>query len=487
MSIIHYLLSLSAFVITLYFSQKFVAVEYSVTTLEASYIQSVKPQSAKQKIVLDLILKSVKNVSHALSSVQLGITLTTIISGALAPQVIGTPLLLLAHLCKVPVVGAGVVVINVISIFLATSISMVFGELVPKNIAIAHPLHSAEKTIVVLQLFSMVFALLVNLFDSLALRIVKMLGFSPRNEEYNARSSEEIAVLVNSALSDGNSDDSVSKLVHRALQFGDRTAEELMTPRSKVRTIDAHATINDLIELSVTTGFSRFPVVKGDFDDAVGLVDIKQIFSSTRSDYSKLSVQELCCPFTQIIGSLSADQVMDTLRVSESRMALVVDEYGGNAGIITFEDLIEEIVGEVRDEYDTENARITQVGDSYHLSGLLRLDEVFDEISFSPCHGDYETIGGAVIAILGEIPSVGDKVIIPDQRTVDGMNPDKTYYPCLAEVIAIEGLRIDKIALTPLIDLPELSKITDNKELRLFAYSRTLSPHDSYHNSKEHA
>jgi CBS domain containing-hemolysin-like protein len=386
-----------------------VASEFSLTALERSqvdaHVANVGDRRARS------VQRAHRSLSFQLSGSQLGITVTTLATGYIAEPAI-------AELLGPGLEGAGVPaglstgIATVLSLVIATALSMVFGELVPKNLAIAHPLGVARSVVWLQAGFASAFRWLINGLNGSANAIVRRLGVEPAEELRSARSPHELSSLVRSSAEHGTIDAGTAALLERSLRFTDRVADELMTPRVRVETIDADDTVTDLLALSRRSGFSRFPVQDGDPDVVLGLVHVKQAFGVAPEARGRTAVRDIALPVDTVPGSLDGDQLMARLRGSGLQMAVVVDEYGGTAGLVTLEDLIEEIVGDVRDEHDrAEQARVrSTVPGTWVVSGLLRADELAEATGFVMPDGDYETLAGFVLTRLGRIPDVGDSV-----------------------------------------------------------------------------
>ena len=393
----------------------FVAAEFSLTTLERSQIDAHVNAVGDRRAFM--VREAHHTLSFQLSGAQLGITLTTLATGYIAEPA-------LAELIEPPLESIGLspqvasAVALTIALALATALSVVFGELVPKNLAIARPLPTARAVAGVQTGFSRVFSWLIRALNSSANAIVRGLGVQPAEELRSARSPDELRSLVSSSAAQGTLDQGTATLLTRAIRFTDRVAEDLMTPRVQVQALNASATVPDLVQTSLRTGFSRFPVYGRDLDEVLGVVHIKQAFAVPVPERATTTMADLAQPVLTVPESLDGDALLARLRESDYELAVVVDEYGGTAGVVTLEDLVEEIVGEVRDEHDPASpAPIRPLGqDSWLVSGLLRPDELVEATGFVPPEGDYETLAGLVLERLGRIPDVGDDLDVDGWR-----------------------------------------------------------------------
>jgi CBS domain containing-hemolysin-like protein len=393
----------------------FVAAEFSLTALERSQVDHHAAAVGDRKAIH--IQKAHRNLSFQLSGAQLGITITTLIVGYIAEPAIAN--LIEPALSSIGLPHGAVDPIGlIVALLLATCLSMIFGELVPKNLAIARPLQTARAVAGLQVRFTATLRWLINGLNSSANWIVRRLGVEPAEELRSARSPDELGALVRSSAEHGTLDVGTATLLDRSLRFGERTAEELMTPRLQVEALHSDASVTDLIELACRTGFSRFPVHGGDLDDVRGIVHVKQVFSVPAARRATTPVSRLARQVLTVPNSLDGDTLLDRLRESGLQTALVVDEYGGTAGLVTLEDLVEEIVGDVRDEHDrAEASPVRPLGrDSWIVSGLLRDHEVEDATGFRMPEGDYETLAGLVLTRLGRIPEVNDEIKVDGWR-----------------------------------------------------------------------
>ncbi len=445
MSVVSVLLSLLGFVLLTLGTAVFVAAEFSLTALERSTVDAnARTGGSRDRMVQ----RAHRTLSFQLSGAQVGISITTLITGYLAEPVIARLLAPVLERVGVPerwIEGTALIV----SLLIATSVSMVFGELVAQYLAIAVPLQTARLVSGPQVLFSMAVTPLIRLTNGIANRILHRLGVEPADELSSARSPQELASLVRTSAKQGSLDQPTAELVDRSLQFGARSAEEFMTPRSKIESLEADDTIADLLEMVRRTGHSRFPVTRGDLDETIGVVHLKQVFEVPPDQRADTKLGALAVSVPVVPSTLDGDALSEQIRRNGLQTALVADEYGGIAGMVTVEDLIEEIVGDIRDEHDAFNPEVVRITGGHRVSGLLRVDEVAQHTGFRAPEGDYETIGGVVMAALGHIPTEGDSV------DLTGFDPDALDHPPIwrAHIAAMDGRRIDKLDLVR-IDQP---------------------------------
>lgn len=436
-------ISLLAIVVLTAGTALFVAAEFSLTTLERSTVEANARSGGRRD---RYVQRAHHTLSFQLSGAQLGISITTLVSGYLTePLVADLPHPALDALGVPDRLADGIVAF--VALAAVTSLSMVFGELVPKYLAIARPVATARVIGVVQLSFSALFAVAIRLTNDTANWILRQLGIEPTQELRSARSPAELVSLVRTSARSGALDPATATLVHRSLQFGTRTAEELMTPRSKIVALQKDNTIADLVATATETGFSRFPIVDGDLDQTVGIVHVKQIFKVPAAKRASTLLTAVAQPVAVVPSTLDGDGVMAQIRANGLQTALVVDEYGGTAGMVTVEDLIEEIVGDVRDEHDDATPHVVAAGNGWRVSGLLRIDEVAAATGYRAPEGEYETIGGLVLQELGHIPVAGEVV------ELTAFQPDElaeTSNRWNARVVRMDGRRIDLLELTDL-------------------------------------
>lgn len=327
MSVVLTVLSLVGFIALTLGTALFVAAEFSLTALERSTVEAHARDGDRRA---RQVRHAHRTLSFQLSGAQLGITITTLVTGYIAEPVLAR---LLEPLFTAAGLGTGAAqgISLALALVLATSLSMTYGELVPKNMAIANPLGAARLTAGPMIAFSAVFQWLIKLLNGTANWVLRRFGIEPAEELRSARSPQELGSLVRTSAQRGALDLRTALVVDRSLAFGDRSAEELMTPRVKIETLDQDDTIADLITAASRTGFSRFPVIDGDLDNTLGVVHIKQAFLHPVRERRTIRLRSIAHPVPIVPASLDGDAVLERVRADGMQVALVVDEYGGTA------------------------------------------------------------------------------------------------------------------------------------------------------------
>ncbi len=425
----------------------FVAAEFSFVTVDRNQVDLA---AAAGDARAQRLQKALRSLSTQLSGAQVGITITNLAIGYLAEPAI-------ADVINEPLADLGVpdgavrpIAIG-ISLALSTVLTMLFGELVPKNLALAKPMPVALATERFQSIFTAVARGPIRILNGSANAIVRRLGIEPQEELRSARSSTELASLIQRSADFGTLDVETAELMERSVEFGTRTAGEIMTPRVRSTSLGVNDRAIALIERTRETGHSRFPVLDAD-ENIVGTVHVKHAVALPVGERSTTKVKHLMARPIIVPDSLRLDPLLALLRKDGFQLAVVMDEYGGFAGIVTLEDVVEEIVGDISDEHDrlSANARALRDG-SWSVSGLLRPDEVEDLTGIElPDHEDYDTIGGLVMRELGRVPRAGDvaEIVVPERRThADGDHDGPREQLALLTVERMDGLRIDRLSL----------------------------------------
>jgi len=425
----------------------FVAAEFSFVTVDRSRVEQA---AADGDTGARGLLQALRTLSTQLSGAQVGITVTNLAIGYLAePAVAGLidgPLTSMGY-SERAVASVAVTVGLVVSSFL----TMIFGELVPKNLALARPMEIARATQRFQRGFTAVNRIPIRILNGSANAAVRRLGVEPQEELRSARSSTELASLIQRSADQGTLDADTAELMERSVEFGARTAAEIMTPRVRTVGLEENDRAVDVIEQARATGHSRFPVLDAE-ENVLGTVHVKHVVALPVHERATTKVKHLMVKPIVVPDSLRLDPLLALLREDGFQMAVVLDEYGGFAGIVTLEDVVEEIVGDIADEHDRLGARGRQRRDgSWSLSGLLRPDEVEDLTGVElPENEDYDTIAGLVLRVLGRVPDVGDLAEVP---VPDRSDPEETREQlAVLTVERMEGRRIDRISLRVLGD-----------------------------------
>ncbi len=384
----------------------FVAGEFAIVAVERSQVERLAAAGDKRA---QRVRKSLANLSFELSGAQLGITATSLIVGAIAEPAIASLIEpLISSISWIPE-SSSLAISLTLAIVLATGSQMIFGELVPKNLAIARPYASSVLFGIPMQIVNGAVGPVIRFLNSSANWTVRRLGIEPRDELAGVRSMEELELMIRSSGEDGFLDDEEMSLLTRAITFQEKVAADAMVPRVNVTGLSRHDSVAEMRRLSMATGHSRFPVYDSDLDEIVGVAHIKDSFAIPPERRPLAPVADIARPALEVPESCPLDEVLTSLQREGTTLAVVVDEYGGTAGIITIEDLLEEIIGEIEDEYDDLDPT-SQVEEVDVISGLLHRHEVEELIGFEWPEGRYETLGGFLVAQLKRFPNVGDVV-----------------------------------------------------------------------------
>jgi CBS domain containing-hemolysin-like protein len=407
----------------------FVAAEFSFVTVDRATVQrEAEAGDARSQGVLSAL----HGLSTQLSAAQVGITVTNLVIGFLAEPAIAD---------LVP--GPREVSLTV-AIILATAVTMIFGELVPKNLAIARPLATARAVQGFQRGFTRVFGPVVTVLNGTANKLLRRIGVEPQEELASARSPQELTSLVRRSAEQGTLEEATAMLLQRSLAFGDRRAGDVMTPRERMHALHDEDPVIAVMRLARETGRSRFPVLRADGEAVEGIVHVKHAMGVPYERRDRVPVREVMVEPVLVPDTVELDPLLVQLRQGGLQMAVVVNEFGGFDGIVTLEDLIEEIVGEVRDEHDGQDDRARRLRDgSWLLSGLLRPDEV-ERIAgiMLPEDEDYETVAGLVAKELGRVPEDGDRV------EVEGTDGERERHHVVLEVTEMDDLRVDRVRMT---------------------------------------
>jgi CBS domain containing-hemolysin-like protein len=407
----------------------FVAAEFSVVRSRRSRLEAMaRAGDAKAR----LVLRATANLARLLSASQFGITLASIGIGVLAEETLAHtfassfgPLsgLLRISAATVGTVGAMAVV---------TYGHVVFGELAPRSAALNHPEEVSRWLVPPLMVFAWITAPFTWLLNKSADLVLRAFGQTPVSAEENVHSADELRILVEQSQEVGVLERQDAALIEGVFEFSEKNAREVMTPRTAIDALDVEATLDEAVALVVETQRSRYPVYEESIDNIIGLALAKDFIPLLRDRPTGFTMSQVMRPVHVVPGSREVEEVLADFKRLKEHMAVVLDEYGGTAGIVTMEDLLEEIVGEILDEYDEpEVLDATEPGSDVLISGSMNIHELNERFGLEVPDDEYTTIGGYVFGALGRLPVVGDRV---------------TASHAIFTVKAMEGRRVETLA-----------------------------------------
>jgi CBS domain containing-hemolysin-like protein len=378
---------------------------------------------------------ALRHLSTELSSAQVGITLTTILLGYTAQPALNSLLSAAFGAASVPT-AVSATLAGVLAVVLVNVFSMVCGELIPKNFALSTPLATARLVVPMQRVFTIAFKPVIAVLNGSANALLRRLGVEPREELSGARSASELASLVRRSAEEGTLQESVATLLTNSIELDTLSARDVMTDRLRMSVVDREATADDVVALARRTGHSRFPVIGEDRDDVVGLVHLRRAVGVPHDRRAEVPAAALMVDAPRVPETVRLGPLLVELRGFGLQMAVVVDEYGGTSGVVTLEDVVEELVGDVADEHDPRRAGAARAADgSWIVPGMLRPDELDEYTGIEVPEGAaYETLGGLVMAELGRMPAVGDEVTVG--RAADRVS---------LRVEAMDGRRVERV------------------------------------------
>jgi CBS domain containing-hemolysin-like protein len=423
----------------------FVAQEFAYVAVDREQLRALADQG---DAAAERALRVTQKLSFVLSGAQVGITVTALLAGYVAEPYLGrgtAELLGATGLSE----AASASVSMVFALLFATVVQMVLGELAPKNLAIAEPETLARALSRSTLIYLTVAGPLIRLFDGTATRLLRAVGIEPVEELPQGATTEDLDRIIATASTRGALDARAARLLDHGLDFRVHTAAEAMRPRVDVTTIRAGEPASRVVEL-LDTGHSRFPVIGDDVDDVVGVVTIADVVTLEPAARATTAVRGLATEPVALPESARLPEVLDRLKAAHRQMAIVVDEYGGFAGIITLEDVAEELVGEIRDEDDLPEPVIERTGeDSWTIPGRARVDEIADATGVRlPDDDAYDTVSGLILERLGRLPAAQEQVEVELPPTVDEDGVPQPQGMARLTVLAVRRHVPDRVALT---------------------------------------
>jgi CBS domain containing-hemolysin-like protein len=384
----------------------FVGAEFALIAARRTRLEQLAAVSDRATMAL----KSIRELSFMLAGAQLGITMCSLGLGFVAEPAVAHAIEGVLDVTALPPAVAHATSF-VIALVIVTFLHMVIGEMAPKNIAIAQPETTALWISVPFRFFVNVLRPVVRLLNALANAGTRLFGVTPRDEVSDAHTAEEIGAMIEESAKQGLIAETKLRLLSGAIGFAQRDAGAAMVPRTDVVAAPVTATPAQLQETILESGHSRIPVYAGDIDHVVGFFHAKDLLRVPARDMDAPVARSLIRPMLVVPESRNVRPLLLEMRQQRRHFALVVDEHGGTAGIVTLEDVVEELVGEIRDEFDVRELGIEQLADErYLVPGTLRIDEAAGHLGVDLPEGDYETVAGFLMDRLGRIPKRRDAV-----------------------------------------------------------------------------
>jgi CBS domain containing-hemolysin-like protein len=400
----------------------FVAAEFSLVAARRSKLDEMIAMGDRgAKVVQDAL----QHLDRYIAGTQLGITIASLGLGWIGEPVLAglfDSLFWKIGLNTDP--GTGHIAAAPIAFFILTFLHIVLGELAPKSIALVTPEKTARAVVRPLMFFSRIMSPMIWLFNGTANWLLKLVGIHP-GSEVSGHSPSEIRFLVMQAHARGTLDESDRAMLAGVLDFHEKKARDVMRPRTEVVALDVEANEEEVWEVLRRERYSRYPVYRESLDDVIGVFLAKDLW--LHSGDAPFNLADFVREPLYVPDSRPAERVLDDLRRTRAHMAVVLDEYGGTAGIVTMEDLVEEVVGDIADEYDFASRESVITDGVLELAGSLSLIDVRSDYRVQIPEGDWTTLGGYAFAKLGRLPRMGDRITIPGGEM---------------EVVAMDGRRI---------------------------------------------
>ena len=422
-----------ALVLFLVFANAFFVVsEFSIVKIRRTKLEELAHQGNKRA---KIALKINDRLNTYLSAIQLGITIASLGLGWIGEPAVSK----LLEQCFGIWLADNPVLLHSLSFGIAftfiTLLHVVLGELVPKSLAIQDTERYVLRIAPALYTFNRLFAPFIWVFDHISIVILKMMGVSPTNEDENAHSEEEIKIIVDASQKGGIIDETESEIIQNAIDFSEICAYEVMIPRQDIKCLYTDYTFEEALDFIKTHNHNRFPICNKDRDHVVGMIHIRDFLEHSAERDDKNFLSKIKREIIFVPENKSISEILHEMMCKRIHLAIVVDEYGGTAGMLTMEDILEELVGDIWDEHDTLCCEVIKKIDECvcEFDGAVLIEEAFDCMELPDIEHEESTVGGYVFGLLGQVAKAGDKV-----------EDDFCYY----EVIATDNMRITRIKMT---------------------------------------
>ncbi len=442
------LLSVALLLVLILVNGFFAASEIAVITLNDGKIKKMAEEGNQKAKKL---VKLTENSSRFLSTIQIGVTLSGFLTSASASQSFAN--LLADQLTFLPFSHSAIVGVSTVIITIVLSyFSLVLGELVPKKIAMQKAEQLSFRFVGILSATAKIFSPFISFLSFSTNVVLKLLGIDPNHSEETV-TEEEILMMVDVGEEKGVIDEGAREMISNIFEFDDRAVSEIMTHRTEVTAVEDTMSIQEAVALAVRDGYSRMPVYHEQLDTVLGIFYVKDLLQYAGKDIpSELKITDHMRPAYFVPESKSCNELLEEMTARHIQIAIVVDEYGGTEGIVTMEDLLESIVGNIQDEYDNEEQEIHRVSENaFTVDGSTSIDEISDLMQVHLPEGDYDTIAGLVVELLGRIPKVGER-------------PTVTYKSLTFTVEEVEERRISKLLIVKDVNYQEKKEDEDEEE-----------------------
>ena len=416
----------------------FVAAEFALVRVRETRIQQLEEEGSVRAATVRAVLR---DPDTYLSVCQVGITVASLALGWLGEPVVSrliSPVLESAGITNERVVGTIAIILGFTVI---TYAHLVFGEQAPKHFSSRRAEATALRIIQPLKLFMFLFRPLVWLVNTSTNFMLKPWGIR-LGEEMEAHSEEELRLMITSSTASGELDPEEREYLYNVFDFADKVAREIMVPRPDIEALSHDTPLGELAEAAAFGRFTRYPVCEGDLDNVLGSVHVKDLFRAAGEQPEEFDIKPLVRECLVVPENKPIEQLLKEFQKQKLQMAIVIDEWGSVEGLITIEDVLEELVGEIQDEFDRDEAAIEQLGDDvYAIDGRIPIEAVNQRFGLDLQHEDFDTIGGYILGSLGRPPEAGDTVEAPN---------------VLLTVKAVDGSRVSMLTLS-LIETSERS------------------------------
>jgi CBS domain containing-hemolysin-like protein len=441
---------IAVIVVLLVLNGYFVAVEFALVRSRRTRLQAMVRAGDP---LARFALSASGNLARILSASQLGITLASLGLGWTAESALGHSFSAFFASLPVPIEQSLRVSIGaMVALLLASYLQVVFGELAPRAVALNHPEQIAKWLAPPLLAFAWIVSPFTAFLNYSAGGVLRLFGQSAKIQREAVHSPDELRMLVEQSEEQGALETTDAEMLGKVFEFSEKKARDVMTPRTGIVAMIADASLDDALEVVEEAGFSRYPVYDESIDNVIGMLHVKDLLGVLREKLDEFTVRDIMREVHVVPGSREVEEVLADFKKRKEHMAVVLDEYGGTAGLVTMEDLLEEIVGEILDEYDdAEEVRPAHAaGGEMLVAGAMTVREVNEMYTLSVPEEDYTTLGGYVFGVLGRLPVVGDRV---------------TGGGAMFVVRAMEGRRIETLALERRMAPRDGSKAAGNKQL----------------------